>query len=159
MRRASGNPTITLLILRLVSAPSRRCASLRPARWACGLDPASNEPRIGSCVMVAKLMTLTTCRRSDKRRESEAAGAGQSREAPTERREGLSCASASAKCEFGASVRNRLLGSRRLGNRVSDGCWYLDCYEPICGKQVVFAALVNHAQIPSRSASSSGRVL
>jgi len=45
----------------------------------------------------AKLMTFKTCRRSDKRRESEAAVAGQSREAPTERREGLSCANASGK--------------------------------------------------------------
>src|SRR5438876_4565937 len=37
--------TITSRILRLDSAPSRRCASLRPARRAHGLDRASIEPR------------------------------------------------------------------------------------------------------------------
>jgi hypothetical protein len=48
-------------------------------------------------------LKIAGVRRSDRCRLAEAAGADQSREAPTERREGLSCANASAKMKFGAS--------------------------------------------------------
>jgi len=67
-----------------------------PRARAAGLDRASIEPLLGSYVMVAVLW-VTLWRRSDKCLTMGAAGTGQARGAPTERREGLSCANAPGK--------------------------------------------------------------
>jgi hypothetical protein len=81
--RFSIEPTITLAILRLASAPSRRCASLRPATAGFGLDCASFEP--GMPLRDARrTYDAHSCWRSDRCCGTEAAGAGQSREAPTD---------------------------------------------------------------------------
>jgi hypothetical protein len=58
-------------------------------------------------VIVAKLTTLTACRRSDNGQELEAAGAGQSREAPNGTEGRIELRQRFRKMTIGASVRDR----------------------------------------------------
>ena len=79
-----------------IRAPSRRCATLCPARGLPALT-GPRSSRVGLLRDGRHVVTVTRRRRSDKCLTMGAAGAGQACEAPTERREGLSCANAPAK--------------------------------------------------------------